>query len=53
MSPRERRHYNAQKKIEEIPEEFGTYEKAGEFWDSHDSMDYSDFLEDVEIEINL
>lgn len=41
------------KKIEEIPGEFETYEEAGEFWDSHDSMDYADFLEDVKIEVNL
>lgn len=41
------------RKIEEIPEEFASYEEAGEFWDSHDSMDYADFLEDVEIEVNL
>jgi Ni,Fe-hydrogenase maturation factor len=41
------------RKIEEIPKEFATYEEAGEFWDSHDSMDYKDFLEDVEIEVNL
>jgi len=41
------------RKIEEIPEEFETYEEAGEFWDLHDSMDYVDFLEDAEIEVNL
>jgi len=41
------------RKIEEIPEEFETYEEAGKFWDSHDSMDYADLLEDTEIEFNL
>jgi hypothetical protein len=41
------------RKIDEIPEEFKTYEEAGEFWDSHDSMDYVNFLEDAEIEVNL
>ncbi|HGJ66141.1 TPA: ribbon-helix-helix protein, CopG family [bacterium] len=43
----------SKRKIEEIPAEFATYEEAGEFWDSHDSMDYADFLEDAEIEFNL
>ena len=36
-----------------IPEDFGTPEAAGEFWDSHDSTDYEDQFEDVEIEIDL
>jgi len=40
-------------KRDPIPEEFSSYEEAGEFWDTHDSMDYEDLLEDVEFKVNL
>ena len=40
-------------KVEEIPEEFQTYEEAAEFWDTHDSTEYSDVLEEVEIEVDI
>lgn len=36
--------------IDPIPEQFDSYEEAGEFWDNHDTTDY---LEDfVTVEIN-
>ncbi len=41
------------KKIKRIPEEFKTYEEAAEFWDTHDSTDYLDVLEEVEIEVDI
>ncbi len=28
------------KTVDPIPEEFGAYEEAAEFWDSHDTSDY-------------
>jgi hypothetical protein len=28
------------KKIDPIPEEFGSYEEAAEFWDTHDTTEY-------------
>jgi hypothetical protein len=28
------------KKIDPIPEDFGSYEEAAEFWDTHDTTDY-------------
>ena len=34
-----------------IPEEFKTYEEAAEFWDTHDSTDYLDELEEIEIKV--
>ncbi len=40
------------KKIK-IPEEFKTYEEASEFWEEHDSTDYEDELEEVEIKVDL
>ena len=42
-----------QKKVKEIPEEFETYEEAAEFWETHDSTDYEDVMEEVEIQVDL
>jgi hypothetical protein len=42
-----------EKRRDEIPEDFGTPEAAGEFWDTHDSTDYEDLFEDVEVEVDL
>jgi hypothetical protein len=41
------------KKPEKIPEEFKTYEEAAEFWDTHDSTDYLDDLEELEMEVDI
>jgi len=41
------------RKPEKIPEEFKTYEEAADFWDTHDSMDYIDDLEEIEMEVNI
>jgi hypothetical protein len=40
-------------KREEIPEEFSSYEEAGEFWDSHDSTDYLDQMTPVSMDARL
>lgn len=42
-----------QKKDKKIPEEFKTYEEAAEFWESHDSTEYLDILEEVEIIVDI
>ena len=44
---------STRKKLDRIPEEFGSYEEAADFWDKHDSADYVDLLEDVDIDVNL
>jgi len=36
------------KKTDPIPDEFGGYEEAAEFWDSHDTTDYLEYLTPVE-----
>ena len=41
------------KKVKQIPEEFKTYEEAAEFWDTHDSTEYEDVLEEVEIHVDI
>ena len=33
--------------IDPVPEEFGTYEEAAEFWDTHDTTDYPDCFQTV------
>ena len=42
-----------QRKIKQIPEEFKTYEEAAEFWDTHDSTEYEDVLEEVEMHVDI
>ena len=41
------------KKPEKIPEEFKTYEEAADFWDTHDSTDYLNNLEEIEMEVDV
>ena len=41
------------KPIEPIPEEFATYEEAAEFWDTHDTTDYPEAFETVELQAEL
>src|SRR5690348_9376093 len=36
------------KQLDPIPEEFSTYEQAGEFWDTHDTTEYSGIFQTVE-----
>ena len=38
---------------DEIPEEFSSYEEAGEFWDTHDSTDYLDQMTPVNMDARL
>jgi hypothetical protein len=42
-----------QKQIDPLPEEFASYEEAGEFWDTHDTTDYPDAFETVAVESEL
>lgn len=41
------------KKVKQIPEEFRTYEDAAEFWETHDSTEFMDILEEVEMKVDL
>ena len=41
---------NKQKRVEPIPEEFDSYEEAAEFWDAHDTTDYPDVFQTVDVE---
>lgn len=42
-----------QDEIDEIPEEFRSYEEAAEFWDKHDTTDYLDNFETVKADVKL
>jgi hypothetical protein len=35
--------------IDPIPDEFDTYREAAEFWDTHDTIDYPEVFETVEV----
>ena len=36
-----------------LPEEFKSLEEAAEFWDTHSITDYEEFLEPVEIDVDI
>ena len=41
------------KPVDPLPEEFASLEEAAEFWDTHDTVDYEQFMRDVEFEVDL
>lgn len=36
-----------------LPEHFDSLEEAAEFWDTHDSADYEEYMKDVECEFDI
>jgi len=36
------------KKTDPVPEHFGTYDEAAEFWQTHDTTDYSEIFHTME-----
>jgi hypothetical protein len=38
---------NRKQHVDPIPEDFGSYEAAADFWDTHDTADYLDEFETV------
>jgi hypothetical protein len=41
---------NRGKHVDPIPHEFASYEDAAEFWDTHDTTDYPEAFQSVEVE---
>ncbi|MGB9178181.1 MAG: CopG family antitoxin [Pyrinomonadaceae bacterium] len=41
------------KQPDPLPEEFNSIDEAAEFWDTHSSADYEEFMEDVEFEVDI
>lgn len=39
--------------MDPLPEHFASLEEAAEFWDTHDSADYEEFMRDVECEVDI
>ena len=44
---------NTDKSRAPLPETFATGEEAGEFWDTHSTLDYEEYLEPGEDEITI
>jgi hypothetical protein len=44
---------NKDRMIDPLPDSFATEEDAGEFWDSHSTMDYEKYLEPVDDVIDI
>lgn len=36
-----------------LPENFGSLEEFWAFWDSHSTADYEDFMEDVDVHVDI
>jgi hypothetical protein len=43
----------AKKRRDPLPERFASLAEAAEFWDTHDSADYEEYMEDVECEVDI
>lgn len=41
------------KKQDPLPETFDSISEAASFWDSHDSTDYEDMMEDVDFQVEI
>ena len=41
------------KKRDPLPETFDSISEAATFWDSHDSTDYEDMMEDVDFQVEI
>jgi hypothetical protein len=41
------------KQRDPLPESFDSLAEAAEFWDTHDSADYEDIMEDVDFEVDI
>jgi predicted DNA binding CopG/RHH family protein len=43
----------SKKKIDPLPDHFNSLEEAGDFWDTHDSTDYEEYMIPVHFEVDL
>ncbi|MFC1858023.1 CopG family antitoxin [Thermodesulfobacteriota bacterium] len=44
---------NTDKEIDPLPEEFASEDEAEEFWSTHSITDYEEFLEPIDLEMDL
>ena len=43
----------SKRKIDPLPDHFNSSEEAGEFWDTHDSTDYEEYMIPVDFDVDL
>jgi hypothetical protein len=43
----------ARKHLDPLPEHFDSLEEAADFWDTHSSADYEEYMKDVECEFDI
>lgn len=41
------------KQVDPLPDQFQSLEEAGEFWDTHSSADYEEYMKPVQFEVDL
>jgi hypothetical protein len=44
---------NNDKRVAPLPDEFGSYEEAADFWDTHSITDYEELLEPVDVAVDI
>lgn len=44
---------DADRRVNRLPEEFKSYQEAADFWDTHSITDYEEFLEPVELDVDI
>ncbi|MGA9995315.1 MAG: CopG family antitoxin [Pyrinomonadaceae bacterium] len=40
-------------KRDPLPEQFNSIDEAAEFWDTHSSADYEEYMKDVDFEVDI
>jgi hypothetical protein len=43
----------SKKKIDPLPDHFNSLEEAGEFWDTHDTTDYEEYMIPAHFDVDL
>ena len=41
------------RQIDPLPDEFKSHQEAAEFWDTHSIADYEQFLEPIDVQVNV
>jgi len=41
------------RQVDPLPEEFGSAQEAADFWDTHSITDYEQFLEPVDLDVDI
>ncbi|HSW01063.1 MAG TPA: CopG family antitoxin [Sedimentisphaerales bacterium] len=44
---------SANRNPDSLPDEFKSYEEAAQFWDAHSITDYEEFMEPVDLEVDI